>query len=177
METSERKFKTYVGTTRRVKEIILLDNLGLRVKSDVWKYEVTFEILPKGQPQRVIARKGKGIEEEIKVFHLRKVTVQELAELRKKKVPSFVLKVNGELLYSEIPKNMALTGFTLFGRHLCGVGCKCVSPGVDSEKWCKKVQEGSTGIEKYPWITKGYETFATYTECFVVIKCKHFKPF
>ena len=40
---------------------------------------------------------------------------------------------------------------------------------------CEKVWNLARYIEKYPWITKGYETFNTSVDTFFVAECLHYE--
>ena len=112
------------------------------------------------------------------VFPLRNVTSEDLEEYRKKGISSFVLKVNGKLYYSEIPDNICFTSSMILGSHLCALykyECKRLSAASDEDGGCQKVRELSKCIEKYPWITDGYETFGTKNDSFVVANCLHYE--
>ena len=116
-------------------------------------------------------------------FPLKQVTVEELIAARIAKVPSFVLKEEGKYYYTVIEPGIGFLPSTLLGPdtyHLCaqvGKECKRLSSASDELGGCKKVREKSTGIERYPWITVGYETFCTDHDSFVVSCCEHFvKP-
>ena len=108
-----------------------------------------------------------------KEFPLKEVSIEKLTDLRKSGKPGFVLKENGKYYYAKIYKNLGLTSANLLNLdHQCaakGLMCKHISLG------CQKVLEGSSFIEKYDWITLGYETFNLIGagECFVVLKCKN----
>ena len=62
---------------------------------------------------------------------------------------------------------------------MCNTGrivCSRLSAESDEYGGCEKVRDfSSAGIEKYPWIRQGYETFATKYDCFVVTQCDHFR--
>ena len=112
-------------------------------------------------------------------FPLKEITAEELKQIRKSDTPSFVLKEYGKYYYAQIPKEMSLYSSLLFGTHQCattGKECRFLSAASDENGGCAKVREGCKGIEKYPWITVGYETFNTQRDCFIVSECDHYKP-
>ena len=112
------------------------------------------------------------------VFYLDEVSSEDLAKYRQNNISSFVLKVDGILYYSEIPDNICFTSSTILGLHLCAFynhECKRLSAASDVDGGCQKVRELSKCIERYPWITDGYETFGTKTDSFVVAKCLHYE--
>lgn len=117
-------------------------------------------------------------EKDVHIFELSEITSDELIEHRKSGKPSFVYKVDNKYYYCEIPYNLNLVGTTFLGQHLCGcVGHECnrLSAASDEEGGCAKVRGRSRGIERYPWITKGYETFNTGYGAFVVLECEHYE--
>ena len=111
-------------------------------------------------------------------FALIEVSPEELVEYRKNKVPSFVFKYDGKLYYTEIPYKVGMVGSTIFGEHKCataGKECRRLSAATDEEGGCAKVRNRSNFIERYPWITTGYETFNTKHDTFIVISCSHYE--
>ena len=52
-------------------------------------------------------------------FELTEVTKEDLANLRRKKVPSFVFKMDGKFYYTAIPNEMNLVSSGILGRHKC----------------------------------------------------------
>ena len=117
----------------------------------------------------------KGTSEE-RSFELSKITAEELQKYRKAHISGFVLKIDDNLYFTEIPKDMKLLSAPIEGLslkdHLCGslrLLCNRFSPNK-----CIKVRYGRC-IEAFPFITMGYETFGTNADAFVVLKCKFFK--
>lgn len=111
-------------------------------------------------------------------FRFQDVSVQELEELRKSETAGLVLKIDGRLYYAEISKDVNLSSANYFGNHMCSfnnVTCKRLSAATDEEGGCAKVRDFSCGIERYDWITRGYETFGTTHDVFVVAQCNHFE--
>lgn len=125
----------------------------------------------------------KEVEQEIEplTFNLVEVSSEELATFREKEIPSFVLKVDNRYFYSQIPKKSSFMGSSILNSwHLCALHkneCYRLSAASDEDGGCAKVRERSTGIERYPWITSGYESFATRHDCFIVNACKHYAPY
>lgn len=131
-------------------------------------------------------------------FPLREVSFTELQSLRRSNTPSFVLKRDGKLFYTKVPNTLKLLNCRLLGTHKCShenKTCGRLSAAPDELGGCAKVRGTITssdvkdfskpilGIELFPWITYGYETFnmGRYTEnptstldVFVVLSCEHY---
>lgn len=169
----ERRNTTEVGTV--YKNIVLDGVKALRVDKARVTYNVTREFdLEKGSSS-ILSKQP--LEEQIEHMCLEfvEVTPKELAYYRRKKIPSFVLKAGDKLYYTTIPKNITFLGTDILGSHMCGQQCCHLSPVSDEEGGCAKVRNYATFIEKYPWIKKGYETFGTRVDSFVVVECSHYK--
>ena len=132
-----------------------------------------------------------------KDYLLNEVTEEELLSLRKSRKPGFVLKDGDTYLFSEIPKYFSFMSFRDMGEHLCGssrYGCSRLKACEDCDGGCAKVRdlvteaytavqmksfndaiEASKRIEKYPFITKGYESFNTSHDCMTVLSCQQFE--
>lgn len=111
-------------------------------------------------------------------FQLVEVTTRMLTEYRKDKVPSFVLKIGERLYFSRILYNLSMENSEILLMHKCysaGHTCKRLSSASDELGGCEKVRNYGCNIEKYPWITIGYETFNTLKDALIVIECSHFK--
>ncbi len=133
-----------------------------------------------GTTTRLVSKKQMSQVIEPLTFVLEETTAEALRKRRSKKIPTFVLKEEGKLYYTEIPKRMSLVGSNLLGTvHQCaraGKECRRLSAASDELRGCAKVRNGSRRIEIYPWIETGYETFATNNkDCFVVVKCLHYE--
>lgn len=109
-------------------------------------------------------------------LQLTKISAEELKEKRIEKIPSFVLKQNGILYYTEIHHNWNLMASGILGHHMCS-DCHRLSAASDEEGGCEKVRRRSTGIERYSWIQKGFETFGTKCNALVVTECSNFEPY
>ena len=124
-----------------------------------------------------------------KILHIKKgssqytytlvpTTKSDLASLREADIPSFVLKIDGKLFWAEIDRNISFFAKPLFGKHLCATGrqiCQRLLIPMNQPGHCMKTYNNSKRIENYPGIIKGYETFGTRYDCFVVCECKYFK--
>ena len=108
------------------------------------------------------------------VYPLIEVTREDLDKFRNAGISSFVVKKDGKLWYTNIPEDLSFYNSEILGTHKCSIPCKRLSAAQDPEG-CAKVRGYSTGIEKYPWIVEGYETFNTEKDSFVVCKCTHFE--
>jgi len=114
--------------------------------------------------------------EVLKSLELSQVSAEELRRFRIRGIPSFVLKLDEKLYHCIIPKSLKFVGANLVGTHKCK-DCRRLSGAPDEYGGCAKIRENSTCIEKYPWITKGFETFGVTPDSFVVGECLHFKSY
>ena len=105
------------------------------------------------------------------------VSKQELIALRKEKNPGFVLKLGNRLFYAniwQVPKNIRLVLDGDLSQHICSSCCR-LSAASDEEGGCAKTRALARHIERYEWITLGYETFnALSGDVLYVLKCNHF---
>lgn len=125
--------------------------------------------------ERIRIKREDGIK---RSFTLKEVSDEELKAYRNSGTPGFVLKMDEKMYYARIPVNLNLVTANLLGSHMCAHSktvCKRLSALSDEEGGCAKVRECSCCIERYDWITRGYETFGTKKDVFVVISCNHFE--
>ena len=118
-------------------------------------------------------------EQEMCFFKLEEVSSQKVKHYRRSSAPSLVIKFDGKLYYGVIPFGLDLMAAKLLGSpHQCslpGKECTRLSAAQDADGSCAKVRNLATFIEDYPWIKRGYETFNTKQDCFVVSSCTHYK--
>jgi hypothetical protein len=110
-----------------------------------------------------------------KTYTVTEITTEELSVYRKKKIPSLVVKTNGKLLYTRINPQYPIT-FTPC--HMCNDTSHdcCHLIALDpADGGCNKVIEHSRYIERFDFITEGYETFNTVKDAFIVIKCNNYQ--
>ena len=124
-------------------------------------------------------------------YPLRQVTTEEIATLRMSDEPGFILKIEGKYLYASIPKTLNCSSSKMLGKYLCAT-CQRFSSKPDCAGGCVKVRDSdfneyrmlgfseddayelSKRLEKYSFISEGYETFNTSTESLVITKCAHY---
>ena len=131
-------------------------------------------------PKTMTRKSAKKESVETKKFTLKEVTKKELIQYRKRGVSSFVMKLEGTLYHTEIPDDLNLMTANILGKHLCAMQnaeCARLSAAKDEDGGCKKVRDKSIGIERYPWILTGFETFNTKRDVFVVAKCLHYEKY
>lgn len=131
-------------------------------------------------PKTMTRKSAKKESVETKKFTLKEVTKKELIQYRKRGVSSFVMKLEGTLYHTEIPDDLNLMTANILGKHLCAMQnaeCARLSAAKDEDGGCKKVRDKSIGIERYPWILAGFETFNTKRDVFVVAKCLHYEKY
>ena len=108
---------------------------------------------------------------------LKIISIMQLEEYRNSDIPGFVLKDKETYYYTEL-RNFGVDMDDIVGKHKCSYGkccCKHLSAAPDAEGGCAKVRGLSNNIEKYDFITLGYETFNTTHDVFTVLKCSHYK--
>ena len=151
-----------------------LNTETLRIEKITSKFDVIYE----KKTNIVILKKLTDKTVETMSFDLIEITKEELIGFKKTSIPSFVLKEEERYYYSAIPDNINLISSGIF-QHKCaasGKECNRLSAASDEKGGCAKVRDRSNkGIEKYPWIIEGYETFNTRYDSFVVAECLHYE--
>ena len=175
---SKKEIETSIEVSTVTKNIYLDGYDFLRAKKIITTYEVVKTLSPSSGRYKLLSKNLVSERYEDLIYPLAKCTSDDLLFMRKNEIPYFVLKINGDLYFSEIPEDLCLTNSKIIGPHLCGLynhECKRLSASSDEEGGCAKVRNSSRFIEKYPWITDGFETFGTTCDCFKVAKCLHYK--
>lgn len=111
-----------------------------------------------------------------KCYPLRIASESQLDALRKNGKPGFILKEtnskgNAIYKYAEIEWNTRFLSSRV-GAHLCAASlteCEKLTPVL-----CSKVHDAEKKLELYPFITKGYESFNTSFDSFVVVQCTNY---
>lgn len=109
-------------------------------------------------------------------YPLQIASERQLDELRKNGKPGFILKETnskGDAIYkyAEITYNTRFLNSKI-GAHLCAASlteCEKLTPVL-----CSKVHDAEKKLELYPFITKGYESFNTSFDSFVVMQCSNY---
>lgn len=168
--------ETVSSVSEETKEIFTLVGVEQLVQQSI---TTTYETVREIKPSRVVCKRPINHHQKtLKSYPLKEVTPDELAEYRKAKVPSFVLKIDGKLYHCNIPEDTSFQSYTLLGPHKCATSskeCNRLSAASDEQGGCAKVRAYSVGIERYPWIEVGYETFGTKFDSFVVVECSHYE--
>lgn len=122
-------------------------------------------------------------------INLKKVTESELLKYRHGKKPGLAFVVDGNIYYSPLDKT---TKLELVKHKCCSDGdvCRHLSALPDELGGCPKVRDlcidslngrftnlkEAKRIEKYDFITLGYETFNIEFSQLVVLNCSHYEP-
>lgn len=129
-------------------------------------------------------------------FYLKMISKEELLTKRLSKKPGFVYKIGDFFFYTDLPKAVTPSDSFANSKHICSAQgvpcCTHLSAKADEEGGCAKVRDipmefyqieypekllsyvkDSNRIEKYDFITEGYETFNTSNNIFVVLDCEH----
>lgn len=166
-------------TTSVVKNMVLEGVKVLKAEKFTRTYKVKRKLDPKtGKPIFLISKDLVNTVVKPMTFDLGEVTPKELAVYRRNGISSFVLKIEGKLYHATIPDCISFVSSAILGTHQCaavGNECNRLSAASDEQGGCAKVRERSQGIERYPWITCGYETFNTKQDSFIVINCLHYE--
>lgn len=140
-------------------------------------YIIKRKILRNGET-RITNKSLKSQEVKDVSWPLRETDIKELAEYRRLGTPSFVLKVDGRLYHTIVPKDISLLSTDLIWVHKCARPnheCSRLSAASDEDGGCAKVRNYAWGIEYYSFIQSGYELFGINGYGFVVGKCTHYK--
>ena len=178
MNTTTPNTKKRRESTSVIKNVRLEGVSALKADKVTSVIEVQYDLQPNtGHPQSMHREPVGQIIEHLS-FELVEVSPHEVAEYRKNGTPSFLLKKDGKLYIAKIPRNISFVTFTLLNTHRCSIignECRRLSAASDKDGGCAKVRDHATGIERYPWITLGYETFCTLHDSFVVAECLHYE--
>ncbi|MBR2725782.1 hypothetical protein IKE87_00725 [Candidatus Saccharibacteria bacterium] len=116
-------------------------------------------------------------------YPLHEVLPETVRIIRDSGQPGFVLKKDGKLFCTTHPHvrrfQARLDGIKTNGIHKCSekdMICRRLSALSDAEGGCAKIRDEDFAIEKYPFITEGYEFFNINQNCFVVLGCQHWIP-
>ena len=154
--------KTFVLQTKRR---IIMENSDFR--------EIT--AIPRNKPEGKFNANGNQVTIGKKTYTMREVTEQELKILRKKRIPSLVVKIQGKLLHTCIDPQKPVTYAPC---HMCNDqshDCSHLLAKNPVEGGCFKVIERSRFIERFDFISEGYETFGTIKDSLIVIKCSNYE--
>lgn len=177
--TTKKEFKTSKKVSILFKNITLKGIGTLRAEKVTSTYKVIHELHPKThQPFKIVYKELIDEQMEPLYFDLVEITPEELDVYRSKEIPSFVLKVDGKLYYTSIPDNLSFVSSTILGEHKCSAvkrECRRLSAASDENGGCAKVRNYSQCIERYPWISVGFESFNTKHDSFVVISCSNYR--
>lgn len=175
----EKKLVTTIESYVTLQKVRLEGTTCIFARQITSNFEVTRRINPyTGENIKLVRKVLISKDESDVAFPLKEVTVAQLTDQRRKGTPGFVLKKDGVLYVTEIPKSINLYVCSLFGHHKCSYGvktCNRLSAASDEDGGCKKVRERSKRIERYPWILSGYETFNTSQNVFVVTECLNYE--
>lgn len=116
---NETKKTTKIIEEQMSKAIALDGTKSLRVEKLTITFEVT-TIKEKGKSSTPkVSKKRIGEKVETLTFPLKKVDESLLKEYRAKGIPSFVLKLNGKLYHTTIPKSTSFASAKILGDHSC----------------------------------------------------------
>lgn len=172
--TTKSSKTTLKEVNERLKSVTIKNGF-LIIEKVVSYVKITYECDALGKPRKIIY-KDTIIEKPSSLsLKLEEVSYEKLKEYRKSRIPSFVLKKSGRFFYTVLPIRM-----DIYSRRINDVDHKCancthLSSAEDEDGGCAKVRRGAVGIEEYPWIIEGYETFNILKESFVVIDCLHYE--
>lgn len=169
--------KAFTETLQTTQNIVLDGTKELRVQLLTTTFEVVKLVRSStGHPLKLVSKKEISRKREDLSFPLSEVTAKEVAIYRKNGISSFILKLGEKLFHAAIPENLTFTSLEL-GPHLCSLAhheCHRLSGASDEDGGCEKVRNFANYIERYGWIVRGYETFNTRHDVFVVLNCAHY---
>lgn len=179
-------------TVNKVKDFTNFENIHIEVEDGnncIFCYEEVTSTIRTVKQLDCFGRPLYTLEKEVlisstvaKRIKLFEISSETLSKFRSTTLPSFVLKDGEKLYFAIIPDNISfLSVENMFSEkslnnHKCSSGNYCclrLSAYCDEKGGCAKVRGHATGIERYPFITCGYETFNTRRNCFVVANCNN----
>ncbi len=173
------RFKEVQESTITIKNVALSGITTLRVDKVTTVTNIVQEINPKTNNLiRNISKNVVSQAVEPLSFELVEVTPKQIVSHRKNGTPSFVLKMENHFYYTEIPANFSFIGSEMLGKHKCVLldhECRRFIPVSYAKGGCTKVMDVHPHIERYDYITIGYETFNTKQDTFVVIECSNYE--
>lgn len=184
---------TEQSTKKKVTKIMWFDETQqqLNYRKTVITFEVMreYEIVQrpgKDETKKLINETPNEINRDVSEenFALSEISQEDISIYRRSNIPSFLLKTNGKYYYTTISSNLnrllqdkSLMSTMYPHPHMCGE-CDRLSAASDENGGCAKVRDYHYSyIEKYDWITEGYETFNVSSSSFVVSKCYHYTPY
>ena len=157
-----------MATKKKIEELTNFSLEGKRLKAE--KHTSTYITDPKNGLRKCLSDVC-----EPQVFELEEAMPETLKLCRENEIPYFVLKKDKKIFYTVLPSKVRiLPSGALMGHHCSS--CHHLSAASDANGGCAKVREFSLGIEKYPWIVKGYETVGTSGDVFIVQRCENYEP-
>ena len=115
----------------------------------------------------------------VEEYELSEISRDDLKEKRKTTTPGFVFKEVNKYYYTDINPTIRFVSECFLGYHMCSFGskdCKRLSAASDAEGGCARIRDINPCIENYSFIKKGFQTFNTKANCYVVLSCGHFSP-
>ena len=167
------------------KEVIVADDMSaVTICSEEQDCRLLVEIGAKtGKPVSIVSKEVLSSESKNKRYELKKVSKDELKVLRKTSMPALIIKKCGICYWAELDKSCEkldfMNHFKLGMMHYCasaGKECARLSAASDECGGCAKVRDRGNlkRIEKYSWITDGYQTLNMRNPVFFVSNCEHY---
>ena len=168
------------------KEVTVADDMSaVIICSEEQDCRLLVEISAKtGKPVSIVSKEVLSSESKNKRYELKKVSKSELKELRKTtSAPAVIIKKCGICYWAELDPSCEkldlMSHFKLGRMHYCaaaGKECARLSAASDECGGCAKVRDRGNlkRIERYPWITDGYQTLNMRNPVFFVSNCDHY---
>ena len=173
-----RKETRFVTETKKFVNFNERDSLILKESTITYKRVVNLHPSTGGfisEESKDVIQKDEKI---LKKFPLKVVSVDDIVKLRSSGKPGFLLKENEIYYYAKIDPIIRIISHEIMTPHLCGKKgheCRRLAALSDAKGGCAKVRDKYKYIENYSFITKGFETFNTDYDSFVVFECSHYK--
>lgn len=124
---------------------------------------------------------------DFEVINFKPITREEIIKKRVNKEVGVVMVVDGETYFASVSEKVRLETLLEAKLHKCGC-CKRLSAKSDECGGCEKIRDYPIGeeenirtiqnkmrIEKYPFITEGFDAVNTYKRETIVLECEHFQ--
>ena len=108
-------------------------------------------------------------------IELNKIMPNDIPTLRKSGKPVFICKELNQYWYCELPSRSLIISATKFGvEHKCALmdhECNRLSAASDEDGGCLKVRNRVLNLARYPFVTRGFQTYNLVEDCCVIVEC------
>ncbi len=146
---------------------------------ETYKIETSNETTPRRKRIEISKELFSSSAKEAHKWTLKSISVEELRDIRNREIPSLVIKKAGMLYYTQLNEKTKLKfAFESINgiQHMCSADCNGFN-GNSENGLCEKVMsQYCDGIERYDFITEGYELFhkKKVPSALIVVECSNY---